>query len=81
MWENVGAATTIVYELPNDGPVQLKVVDVLGRTAVTLVDSHAEAGRYSAYLDMDGLPSGVYTYVLQTRDRTLTRRLLVERPW
>jgi hypothetical protein len=55
--------TTIKYQLPDVGTrfiVSLKVYDVLGREAATLVDEMKEAGYYTATFDGSRLSSGIY---------------------
>ncbi|NOX18094.1 MAG: T9SS type A sorting domain-containing protein [Chlorobi bacterium] len=44
--------------------VTLKVYDVLGRLATTLVDEKQSAGRYKVLFDPTGFPSGIYFYRL-----------------
>jgi len=45
--------------------VSLKVYDVLGREAATLVDAPLAAGEYRIAFDASGLASGMYVYVLR----------------
>ncbi|HQF42810.1 MAG TPA: hypothetical protein PK073_07830, partial [Ignavibacteriaceae bacterium] len=42
--------TTIRYDLPKDGLVQLEIFDIIGRKITTLVNSHQSAGRYEVNL-------------------------------
>ncbi len=55
-------ATTISYKLQAASKVSLKVYDVLGREAVTLVNEEKQAGKYNVELDAGKhkLSSGVY---------------------
>ncbi|MBI4535240.1 MAG: T9SS type A sorting domain-containing protein [Ignavibacteriae bacterium] len=53
-------STTVTYTIPVDGPVSLKVYDVLGREVRTLVDGFVSAGRHYVQVDGSGLASGVY---------------------
>jgi len=59
--------TSVVYSIPFDGFVSLKVFDALGREVLTAVNSHQRAGRYRLNLKFDGvnLSSGVYFYRLE----------------
>ncbi len=58
--------TTIKYQVPNPGYVTLKVYDVLGREAATLVNENEKAGMYSFQLSAlrYNLSSGIYFYRL-----------------
>lgn len=71
-------------DLPTGGMTRLWVADVSGRTVRNLVDGMLPAGRHPFSLESgDGaathLPSGVYTVVLETSGRRLTRRVVVLR--
>jgi len=52
--------TTIKYQLPEDGFVNLKVFNVLGQEVAALVSGGVSAGYHSASFDANGLSSGVY---------------------
>ncbi|MBW7843777.1 MAG: T9SS type A sorting domain-containing protein, partial [Ignavibacterium sp.] len=52
--------TTIRYDLPKDGLVQLEVFDILGRKMATLVNTRQSAGRYDINFDARNLASGIY---------------------
>jgi hypothetical protein len=54
--------TTIKYDLPVDAQVTMKVYDLLGREALTLVDEFVLAGYHQAQVDGSRLSSGVYFY-------------------
>jgi endoglucanase Acf2 len=55
-------ATTIRYQLPTAGPVELKVYDLLGKEIATLVKEQQDAGVYSVPFNADQLTSGIYFY-------------------
>lgn len=56
------STTVISYSLPEDGNVQLKVFDILGREIAILVDEYKFAGEYHQFFDAFNLSSGVYIY-------------------
>ncbi len=60
------ATTVISFETIEDGPVQLRVVDVNGRTVATLVDEHLKGAAYRVTFDASQLASGTYLAVLHT---------------
>ncbi len=70
-------STTIRYNLPTAQDVTLKVYDVLGREVATLVDGVKQSGRHQATFDARGLASGVYLYKLQTKQTSLTKKMLL----
>lgn len=55
-------ATTIGYSIPEESGVELKVYDILGREAATLVSKVQSAGGYKVQFNGSSLPSGVYIY-------------------
>jgi hypothetical protein len=70
-------STVISYSLPVSGSVSLKVFDVLGREAATLVNEQKFAGTYTATFNAAHLSSGVYFYQLKTGNYTATKKLLL----
>lgn len=59
------SSTKIIYQIPQNGIVSLKVFDVLGKEVAVLVNTEKKAGRYEATFDSSNLSSGVYFYTLQ----------------
>ena len=71
--------TAISYQLPAISFVTLKVFDVLGREAATLIEREQQAGNFSMLWDATGLTGGVYFYRFQARDAsTNSGRVFVE---
>lgn len=58
-------STAISYQLPEVSHVSLKVFNILGAEAATLVKEQKAAGRYTVNWNASSLPSGVYIYELQ----------------
>ena len=56
--------TTIPFSISVDDFVTLKVYDMMGQEAATLVNEHKKAGAYAVPFDATDLPSGVYYYKL-----------------
>ncbi|MFH0735701.1 MAG: T9SS type A sorting domain-containing protein [bacterium] len=52
--------TKIVYNIPNDGLVTLKVYDILGNEVSNLISENQKAGSYEINFDGSRLASGVY---------------------
>lgn len=59
--------TVISYQLPVNSHVTLKVFDILGREAATLVNEQRSAGRYSVQWNASGIASGVYLVRMEAR--------------
>jgi len=74
-------ATTIEYEVPEAGHVQLEVFDLAGRRVATLVDERQEAGirtvRWSARGGDRELPSGTYLCKLRVGGRVATQSMVL----
>ena len=71
-------STTIAFDMPESAAVTLSVYNVLGQRVATLVDNKVvPAGRQQVAFDASGLPSGVYLYVLGTRDRNEARTMVL----
>ncbi len=68
-------STVISYQLSENSMVSLKVFDALGREVAALVDELKSAGSHQITFDAAGLASGVYYYVLNADEQTLTKKL------
>ncbi len=68
-------ATKISFELPQDGFVELKVFDILGREVVLLVKGFKTSGSYTINFDGTKLPSGIYFYQLKNNNQTITKKM------
>ncbi len=71
--------TTIRYELPRPGTVQLNVFDVMGRRVAQLVSGPQQGGRNETTFRADRLPSGVYFIRLHVDGQSLSRQMTVVR--
>ncbi|NKB72681.1 MAG: T9SS type A sorting domain-containing protein [Candidatus Latescibacteria bacterium] len=76
--------TTIGYNLPVAGQVELRIYDALGQPVRRLVGHHQQAGAHTVVwdgTDARGLPvaSGVYLYRLSTGQTQQSRRLVLIR--
>jgi len=57
-------STSINFNLPFDGKVQLVIYDITGREVASLINSEMQSGYYSRVFDASNLASGVYFYKL-----------------
>jgi hypothetical protein len=57
--------TNIVYNLPVDAEISLKIYNLLGQEVKTLFSGIQNRGRYEVKLDASTLASGMYIYVFE----------------
>ncbi|MBE0572000.1 MAG: T9SS type A sorting domain-containing protein [Ignavibacteriaceae bacterium] len=70
-------ATTIKYQLGNDGFVSLKVFNSLGEEVAELVNQFQKAGSYDLTFNAKNLTSGVYVYNLSSGNFTETKKMIL----
>jgi hypothetical protein len=71
--------TNIIYSIPQNGMVELKIFDVLGREIVALVNEEKAAGEYRVQFNAGNLASGVYYYRLKVNDFISTGKMVLLR--
>lgn len=69
--------TTISFSVPAAEFVTLKVFDMLGKEAATLVHERLDAGKYSVAFTAYSLPSGIYFYQLRTGNSVATKKMML----
>lgn len=69
--------TTIQYNIPKEGFVQIKVFNILGQEIITLVNMNQAPGNYKIIFDASELSSGVYLYQINVNDFQLTRKMIL----
>jgi flagellar hook assembly protein FlgD len=74
--------TTVHFDLPQSGRVDLAVFDLNGRRVATLVNDQLAAGRHTAsWLGQDDtgrrVASGTYVYRLQANGEVLTGKMMM----
>ncbi len=69
--------TKIVYQLPKEGYVSLKVYNILGKEIASLVNEKKTTGTYQVIFDGSNLSSGIYFYRLQSENFVETRKLIL----
>ena len=62
--------TNIVYNLPVDAEVSLKIFNLLGQEVKSMVNGVQNKGRYEVKLNGSNLASGMYIYVLEANTST-----------
>ncbi len=69
--------TTILYQLPADAKVTLKIYDILGSEIATLVNEDQEAGYKEVKFNATNLASGMYIYRLAANKYVCTKKMMV----
>ncbi len=69
------AATTISFDLIEDGDALLKIYNLTGQHVETLVDGYTPAGQHNITWDASTYSSGVYFYKLTTENQIFTKRM------
>jgi len=70
-------ATTIGYQIPLDGFVELKVYDALGNEVSLLVNEYKQAGVHEVEFDASNLVSGIYLYRISVDSQSLMKKMIV----
>lgn len=68
-------STKITYELPKSSEVILKVYDILGKEAATLINGSQSAGKHTVEFNAANLPSGIYFYMLRADNFTQVKKM------
>ena len=69
--------TTILYSLPHDDFVCLKVFNINGQEIITLVNDHQTQGEHEIKWNADGFPGGIYFLELIVNNHVETRKLVL----
>ena len=70
-------STIIVFQLPSEGLVTLKVYDILGNEVAILINEQKPQGRYEVNFNASNLASGVYIYKLQAGDFVSSKKMIL----
>lgn len=70
-------STTIKFDVPRQGNVNLKILNLIGQEVATLVDEVKVPGSYEAVFDASRLPSGIYFYRLKAGELVKVRRMIL----
>lgn len=70
-------STTIVFSLPENQFVTLKIYNSTGQLVTKLIEQSMNAGRHQLQWNAAGQASGVYMYCLQTGNNKISRKLLL----
>ena len=65
------------FEIPDPGYVSLKLYNVNGKEAASLVNEKLNPGTYRVDFEAGNLTSGVYFYRISSGDFTDTKRMML----
>lgn len=71
--------TAIQFSLPKAGQVKLLVFDLLGKEIQILMDESRNPGKHTVKWNAQGLPGDIYLYRLETKGRTETGKLILQK--
>ncbi|MFL5764117.1 MAG: T9SS type A sorting domain-containing protein [Bacteroidia bacterium] len=67
----------IGFQVFAQGPVSLKIYDIVGNLVGTLVDDDLKPGTYYFPVETTTLPNGIYFYTLQTGNKKRSMKMIV----
>ncbi len=70
-------ATTISFEMPEAGHVNLEVFNMLGQRVAVLISENRSAGSHHVNFDASRLTSGTYIYRLQVGDMSINKKMML----
>ena len=70
-------STTILYGLPSEEHVAVKVYSMLGQEVATLFEGRQAAGTYQMQFNASQLPSGAYIYRVQAGSSTVVKQMML----
>lgn len=73
-----GGATSIMFRLPVESAVSLKLYDEAGRAVAILIDKIVPAGEHIVNYELKNQANGIYYYTLKANTYEATRKILVE---
>lgn len=69
--------TQFRFTVERQGPVTLKIYDVIGKEVATVVNNDLAPGRYAVQWNAAGVSSGIYFYRLTAQDFSMTKKLVL----
>ncbi len=71
--------STIRYDIPKTGIVNISVYDILGREIRVLVNEEKNPGHYEIIFDANALASGIYFYTIRTAGFIQSKKMILLR--
>lgn len=70
-------STNIIYTLPKEGMVTLRIYNILGQVVKTLVNQNQAVGTYTVSFNASDLTSGVYFYDMQAGNFNQVKKMIL----
>ncbi len=70
-------STTLVFKIPKNGFVKIKVYDILGKEIKTLVDDYKIAGTYELTINNSTFESGIYFYKMEVNNFFDIKKMII----
>ncbi len=70
-------STKISFEIIESGITQLYILDMLGFKVKEIINAQLAKGKYAFEINLNDLPSGIYSYILKTPTKTLIKSMNV----
>jgi hypothetical protein len=70
-------ATTIKFQIPKTGLVEIKVFDITGKLITTMINQTLKEGIYETSFNASSLPSGIYFVKLQAGNFTGINKIVL----
>ncbi|RCK74543.1 MAG: Lead, cadmium, zinc and mercury transporting ATPase [Ignavibacteriae bacterium] len=72
-------STTIKFDIPVPGSVEIKIYNILGYEVTTLLNQLMQPGQYFINWNVSNLPSGVYIYKLNFNGFTKIKKMILNK--
>ncbi|HEX2865407.1 MAG TPA: T9SS type A sorting domain-containing protein [Ignavibacteriales bacterium] len=69
--------TTLEFNMPQAGQVELRIYDALGKEVTTLVNEERKEGSYKVRFNASSLPSGMYLCRMNAGKYSVTRKVIL----
>lgn len=69
--------TTIKYDIPKPGNIELIIYDILGRKVTTLINEQKQPGRFEVKWDASNVASGIYIYQVRVNDFVDSKKMIL----
>lgn len=69
------SSTTIKYQVPNSGKINLSIYDITGRLVEKLIDAYVRMGEHKITINVSHLASGMYILRLKTKTGSNSRQI------